>query len=203
MKNGDLTLEIIAFDSRWSCNQSFGELFVDYIEKVYPDKTQDVYEWFLSQLDRNRIYYFMLRSNSQNRVICHTSSIEEKDHLIFIGYRNVQTMNFILGTNENTPELKDIQTSLHIEEKFDTVDDLFRFVENKIDPFQYQGIIGFSLVEDSYEITKIINSRYKELAKIRGNNHNLKFRYLEIRNDPQKVEKLFILYPKRVSTFEV
>ena len=47
-------------------------------------------------------------------------------------------MNFILGTNENTPELKDIQTSLHIEEKFDTVDDPFRFVENKIDPFQYQ-----------------------------------------------------------------
>ena len=194
--------KLSAFDSRWSCNQSFGELFVQCLEKLYPNRTEDVYKWFLNQLDKDRIYYFMLRSNSQNRVICHTSSIEEKDHLIFIGYRNVQEMNFILGTNENTPELRGVQKSLKIGENFETVDDLFQFVENQIDPFQYQGIIGFSLVDGNYEITKIINSRYKELAKIRGNNHNLKFRYLEIRNDPQKVEKLFMLYPKQVSTFD-
>lgn len=193
--------KLSAFDSRWSCNHSFGDLFIQSLEKIYPEQS-DVYPWFLNELNKGRIYYFMLRSNNQNRVICHTSSIDEQEQLIFVGFRPIQDMNFILGTNENSPELDKIHKSLQVHHKFESIDELFQFVENQIDPFQYQGLIGFSLVGTSYEMTKIINSRYKDLAKIRGNNHNLKFRYLEIRNDPPKVEKLFMLYPKHVSIFE-
>ena len=47
-----------------------------------------------------------------------------------------------------------------------------------------------------------MNSRYKDLIRIRGNNHNLRFRYLEIRKEADKVEKFFMLYPKLVQIFE-
>ena len=47
-----------------------------------------------------------------------------------------------------------------------------------------------------------MNSKYKELVKVRGNNHNLRFRYLEIRNDKVLSEKLYMLYPKFTSIFD-
>ena len=77
---------------------------------------------------------------------------------------------------------------------------IFDFVENNIDAFKYQGIIGYT--SNNHESLKIINSRYKDLILIRGNNHNLRFRYLEIRKEADKVEKFFMLYPKLVHIFE-
>ena len=47
-----------------------------------------------------------------------------------------------------------------------------------------------------------MNSRYKDLVKVRGNNHNLRFRYLEVRKDKIMVEKLYMLYPKFSSIFD-
>lgn len=199
--------KLSAFQSRWSCNFSFGELFIQALEKIIGNvsETQEsnVYETFVNHLDKGKIYYFMLRSNYQNRVICHTSTVSEKDSLIFIGHRETTDFQFFLANSEIENEmLRKIRQPLQVEHKFSNIDSVFHFVEKSIDPFEYQGLIGFCKDEFDYHMIKIVNSRYKELIKIRGNNHNLKYRYIEIRNDPTKVEKLFMLYPKYVTVFQ-
>ncbi len=192
--------KICAFQSRWSCNQSFGELFIESLYSIFGTDHTDVFQWFTNQLNRNYIYYFFLRSNHQNRIICHTSDIKESERLVYIGRRYQSSLHFsFLGkTEENV--LDYISLPKRVEKNFTTIEEIFDFVENNIDAFKYQGIIGYT--SNNHESLKIINSRYKDLIRIRGNNHNLRFRYLEIRKEADKVEKFFMLYPKLVHIFE-
>jgi hypothetical protein len=192
--------KICAFQSRWSCNQSFGELFIESLYSIFGTDHTDIFQWFTKQLNSNYIYYFFLRSNHQNRIICHTSDIKESERLVYIGRRYQSSLHFsFLGkTEENV--LDYISLPKRVEKSFTTIEEIFDFVENNIDAFKYQGIIGYT--SSNHESLKIINSRYKDLIRIRGNNHNLRFRYLEIRKEADKVEKFFMLYPKLVHIFE-
>ena len=189
--------KISAFQSRWSCKFSFGELFIHILEELFPDR-ENVYEYFVSNLSKNKMYYFLLRSNYQNRIICLTSSLEAKDKLIYIGSRD--NNNLKLNLEEKDEILKNLSTFQFIENQFNTFKDVIQFVEETIDPFQYQGLFGYNPETENF--VKIMNSKYKDLVKVRGNNHNLRFRYLEIRNDKMLVEKLYMLYPKFTSIFD-
>lgn len=189
--------KISAFQSRWSCKFSFGELFIHTLEEIFPEK-ENVYEWFLSHLSKDNIYYFLLRSNFQNRIICHISSLEPKDKIIYIGLRKKETKN--LNLNEKNEIFNNLSSIKCIDKKFESFDDVLQFVEKNINPFEYQGLFGYNPKKE--EFIKIINSKYKDLVKVRGNNHNLRFRYLEIRNDKVMVEKLYMLYPKFSSIFD-
>lgn len=189
--------KISAFQSRWSCKFSFGELFIHTLEELYPHQ-ENVYEYFLKNLSKNRIYYFLLRSNHQNRIICHTSSLNTKDKLIFIGYRDNNDLKLNIFNKE--PFLEPLSSFQFFSKTFYNFHEIIRLVEETIDPFQYQGLFGYNPKTEQF--VKIINSKYKELVKVRGNNHNLRFRYLEIRNDKILVEKLYMLYPKFTSVFD-
>ena len=195
--------KLSAFDSRWSCSLSFGELFTKSLRSIFSFMEVDnIYDWFLSKLDTKKIYYFLVRSNHQNRIICHTSNISDKEGLIYIGFRNRNDLKFSLSTEDTNETLNAILNPICVNHKMNSIDELYYFVENNIDPFQYQGLVGFCNSECDYQLIKVMNSRYRELVQIRGNNHNLRFRYLEIRHDPSKVEKLFMLYPRHVASFE-
>ena len=189
--------KISAFHSRWSCKFSFGELFTQTLEEIY-GKREDIYEWFLSQLSEDKIYYFLLRSNFQNRIICHTSRIETRDKIIYIGYKN--NKNYELDFREDHKIFEKLGKIPYIEDKFHSLNHLYEFIEKNIDPFEYQGLFGYNTRTN--EFVKIMNSRYKDLVKVRGNNHNLRFRYLEVRKDKIMVEKLYMLYPKFSSIFD-
>ena len=189
--------KISAFHSRWSCKFSFGELFINVLEEIFPEK-ENVYEYFLSQLSKDKMYYFLLRSNYQNRIICLTSSLEMKDKIIFIGSR--KNSDFRLNTKGEEEILNHLSYFKYIDHTFQNFNDILHFVEEKIDPFQYQGLFGYNPKTEHF--IKIMNSKYKELVKVRGNNHNLRFRYLEIRNDKVLSEKLYMLYPKFTSIFD-
>lgn len=189
--------KISAFQSRWSCKFSFGELFIHTLEEIFPEK-ENVYEWFLSHLSKDNIYYFLLRSNFQNRIICHISSLEPKDKIVYIGHRKKDCKK--LNIEEKNDIFNHLSSIQYLDDKFYSFNDILQYVEKNINPFQYQGIFGYNPQTD--EFIKIINSQYKDLVKVRGNNHNLRFRYLEIRNDKIMVEKLYMLYPKFSSIFD-
>lgn len=189
--------KISAFQSRWSCKFSFGELFIHTLEEIFPEK-ENVYKWFLNQLSKENIYYFLLRSNFQNRIICHVSSLEPKDKIIYIGLRNGTDKK--LDMENQIPIFNQLSFIQNIDYNFSSYQDILKYVEECIDPFQYQGILGYN--PQTHRFIKVINSKYKELVKVRGNNHNLRFRYLEIRNDKIMVEKLYMLYPKFSSIFD-
>ena len=120
----------------------------------------------------------MVRSNHQNRIICHTSNISDKEGLIYIGFRNRNDLKFSLSTEDTNETLNAILNPICVNHKMNSIDELYYFVENNIDPFQYQGLVGFCNGESDYQLIKVMNSRYRELVQIRGNNHNLRFRYL-------------------------
>ena len=192
--------KLSAFKSRWSCNLTFGEMFVDALRSIFHDR-ENVYEWFVNQLDKNNIYYFFLRSNSQNRVICHTNFIKDHEKLVFFGHRDCKSFQFHFG-KDLPMVIENISKPIMLTHTFQTIDEIFEYAENKTDPFMYQGISGYCESNGECKIVKILNTKYKELIKIRGNNHNLKFRYLELRCDPERKEKLYMLYPKLVQIFE-
>jgi hypothetical protein len=194
--------KLCAFHSHWSCNQSFGEIFIDSLYSIYGTEHINIFDWFTGQLNKDEIYYFFLRSNYQNRIICHTSAVKTNERLVYIGRRSRKDLKFHLIDKLDQNVLQEIVTPTRVSENFDGIDDIFNYVENHIDAFMFQGIVGYCKVNDNIETIKIMNTRYKDLVKVRGNNHNLRFRYLEIRKEPQKVEKLYMLYPKLVQIFE-
>ena len=190
--------KLSAFRSKWSCRYTFGEMFQQNLKHIYSDNIDYSYEWFLSKLNVKRIYYFLIRCNSQNRIICHTSSIKPNETIISLGNRNTENMEFSI--EDDCPILSKIKSPFPVIGAMDSVESIIKFVEETIDPFQYPGIMGYN--KRNNKLVKISNSRYKDLIKVRGNNHNIKFRYLEIRMDKVMVEKLYMLYPRMVSIFE-
>ena len=64
----------------------------------------------------------------------------------------------------------------------------------------YQGIICFDQTKNKQY--KFLNSEYYDLFKIRGNEPSVKFRYLQIRQDKEMVDKLYYLYPKYADAFD-
>lgn len=187
--------KLSAFQSRWSCRLSFGEIFIEYLKEIYPN-SEDIYKSFLETLDKNKIYYFLLRTNIYNRVICDISTIEYGKKIIFVGYRNENRDLFLNDENCNIlPELEKPKKLLNIHHK-----NVFDFVENHINPFIHQGIIGFHLKQNKH--VKIVNQKYKVLSRIRGNNPNIRLRYLEIRGDENSKSKFIQLYPTFQKVFD-
>lgn len=180
--------KLSAFKSRWASRHSFGDIFIKNIRDIYNINLPEdkVFEWLTNQLDKGTIYFFLLRCNLQNRIICNVE-IDKKERCILMAiYKSniftLNTENLVLDIDilNEFSKMKEIRTDLR--KKLDS-----------INPFEYQGLIGFSNKE--IKVIKILSNRYKEWMEVRGNNPNLRFRYLELRTQPDKLEKLYYLYP--------
>ena len=180
--------KLSAFKSRWASRHSFGDIFIKNIRDIYNINLPEdkVFEWLTNQLDKETIYFFLLRCNSQNRIICNVE-IDKKERCILMAiYKSniftLNTENLVLDIDilNEFSKMKVIRTDLR--KKLDS-----------INPFEYQGLIGFSNKE--IKVIKILSDRYKDWMEVRGNNPNLRFRYLELRTQPDKLEKLYYLYP--------
>lgn len=186
--------KLSAFQSRWSCRLSFGEIFIEYLREIYPH-SDNIYTDFLKTLDCKKIYYFILRSNIHNRIICDISSIECGKKIVFFAYRN-ENHNLILN-DEKCSLLSELQKPTKL--KNISKENLFNFVENEINPIIHQGIIGFH--QEKNLNVKIVNLKYKTLSKIRGNNPNIRLRYLEIRGNENNKSIFTQLYPNFQKVF--
>lgn len=162
------------------------------------------FDWFTSNLDKDTCYYFLLRCNSQNRIICNINHLKKNEKCIFVAYRKDNEFH-LMSKNE---ELND--EKFKIFSKFDRIEQLrnletvesIREMVNSIDPFMYQGIVGFNFQNEKVKVLKILNKSYKEWITIRGNNPNIRLRYLELRKTPDMLEKLFNLYPNQSEAFD-
>ena len=180
-----------AFKSYWSSKLSFGQLFVNELCKIYKEDVSTILESFFKKLDENYIYFFLLPTNSENRIVCHNKKIAS---LYYIGCYSKENQDVLL--NHKIDILSDIPVFEPIQLN---KDDIFDYVEEKIDPYEYQGLIVFE--QDTNHQIKILNSDYKYYWSIRNNNPNLLIRYLELRNnDPEKLKLFFQLYPRFVYT---
>ena len=182
-----------AFRSRWSCRETFGQLFKDALCKLFHKESADVLEWFYQLLDKEKIYCFLIKSNSENRIVCHY----KKDPIVYLGTLR-KGGEFIHESGlPDIPEFQSFSTPAGV-----VVNDMTELGDavNNVNCFEYQGVIVMHKSKNRQ--IKIMNDEYKELFELRNNNPNLRFRYLELRHDPIMVKKFYKLYPKYADIFD-
>lgn len=192
-----------AFRSKWASKESFGSLFKKALEYEYEINTnfrsrlgefesENPLEFLLSRfeltLDKEKQYMFLLRNNNDNRIVC-------QPPIPFT------TKLYHVGTFQNG-ELIDDNVDLQKPEKlnFSCIGDLLDFVDKKIDIKHNQGVIAFSNSTNTQ--VKILHNDYLELARVRGNEPSIKFRYLQVRMNKKITDLLYSLYPEFKSTFD-
>lgn len=180
-----------AYRSRWSSRLSFGELM-----EIAISKTMHIsYASFLESLDPLNMYLFLLRSNHDTRIVCHVHP--KMDLIIFLGCSSLGEFHY-LSFQELPHVLPELPrpTVLPIKHR----NDLLHYM-NHINVMQYQGILATRVGQNNDQI-KFLHPQYASLSEIRGNNPNLRYRYLELRQDPEKVKLLYYLYPRQTELFD-
>jgi hypothetical protein len=185
-----------AFKSRWSCRDTFGDLFESMLSKMLEiPKTENPLQKLYDQLDVNKVYCFLLKSNFENRIVCQYNYKQER--IVYLGCFD---KGDVVQLDTNIPDKKIFELFARPVQVYVTdLEDLIKKV-NDISFFDYQGIVATHKVINKQ--IKIYNSEYYKFYELRGNNPNLRFRYLELRNDPEKLKMLYFLYPKSADIFD-
>lgn len=169
------------FKSRWSSRKSFGEMFRESLVAASAD--ENALESFLDSLDKEYVYFFLVRYNNENRVVCQPAK-NSKDQVVFISRWHSETKEYDrVWTNGATIQMANPVVG---------ADDIDEFARN-VDITKYQGVILFHKTQNRQ--VKVISPEYAELSKVRNNNPNLRFRYLEVRLNPVMKQKIIELYP--------
>jgi hypothetical protein len=180
---------IDAFNSYWSSQRSFGELFLDALEYYFskgPGKgkleyeSQDhLFDVFCNTLQRDCVFTFLIRTNQDTRIV---SRPPPHPTLYFGG----QFWNGLrLAGN---PTLVNWPTQVH----FPTAEGLQEFVKT-LDPLEYQGVIVFMT---NQTVFKIMTPNYLQLAKLRGCEPSFHRAYLRIREDNNNIKQLLSVFPE-------
>jgi hypothetical protein len=184
-----------AFRSKWASRDSFGTLFKRALESQLTENKdfahrlqnqgENVLDQFQNTLDPSMQYMFLLRNNSDNRIVCTPPSHPTVYHV---------------GTFVNGKLDMNISVDIEFPRKmnFDSLDDLLTFVGKSTNPMHSQGVICFG--PDGKQV-KVLNPTYHELFKARGNEPSIKFRYLQVRMNKKLVEMLYYLYPEMAPVF--
>ena len=170
-----------AFNSKWSSKKYWGEMFKDALDQEL--------EQFFTSLDTTKIYFFVVRNNEENRIIC---DAPENPTIFHVGTMYKNNDEWIRSFDE------DIGIQKPQEFHNNNLDQILKYVEdggyNKL-----QGVIVFT----NNKIFKICNKTYYNFLKIRGNEASIKFRYLQIRMNKKYREQLIFLYPNYKDAFEL
>ena len=131
-----------AFKSKWSSNDSFGMMFKKSLDTIYNFEDQNLknfinnqsddfnlYQTFLSKLDKSKTYLFLLRNNKDNRIVCDAPTSQLMFH---VGTINDNILYF--DENIGIPKPNEL--------KFSTKKELFNYI-NDINYNEFQGVIVF------------------------------------------------------------
>lgn len=190
-----------AFDSYWSSNESCGTQFVKSLiylnkktQKIEYEQDLDFFDRFCDSLDKNYIYSFLVRNNEENRIVCETN-MEPILYLVGVFNKDFELMN-----EDKTPDcVKWI--SFPEKHKFKDLQEIIEYV-NDIDKFDKQGIIIYYHKEKECFQLKIMNPEYVEYFKVRNNEPNIYVRYLQLRKDPELLDKFTQLYLSNLPNFD-
>lgn len=175
VNDGDVQLiathkKLDAFSSRWGSEQSFGELFKQSINEF--SKDEQGFERFLSTLKDKNHHTFLLCSNLDSRIVANRDN-----EVFYVGSFDSESHEYLGILNEVEEKISSFCKSISPLDNVD-VTSLMDYVENKVEPFSQQGIIAIR--QDEFNVFKILNSTYKHLSELRGNNPSLSSRYLEL-----------------------
>lgn len=171
-----------AFKSRWSSRKSFGDIFRDGLAQSN-NGDENVLERLLDTLDKEKVHMFLVRYNQENRVVC--AAPKDTDSVYFIGAWDDKTKTL----DREWKHAVRVGTPTPIREIPTTIYEL----ADGVDTREHQGVILFHKTKNVQ--VKIYSKEYSKLYKIRGNNPNIRFRYLEVRQDEGVRQEFVKLYP--------
>jgi hypothetical protein len=204
-----------ARQSRWGNSKTFGELFTQGIYNSYmwsipfreflnipeqKDEDEDIenviYDSFLQKLSKDKTYIFLIKSTTQNRIVC--TKVSEIGVLLYLGR--------IDNNSQKYEGVSDLDSYINISKRVEksgeryTVDELIEKTK-EIDHTEHQGIIIFT--SDFSRSIKLINKKYSRGLYLRGNCPSVKFRYLELLNKDNinEISEYIILYPEYTLDF--
>lgn len=175
-----------AAKSKWGHNQTFSQLFQRALSAI----NLGTWEEFTARLDPSKIYVILLRSFHENRKVC--LGLPEPT-LYLIGTFD-RTANFKFEfTNESDilPAPEEITT-------IQSPDDLVAHV-NVMDPRMYQGVV---MLNPDGSSGKVVNMEYDRLDKIRNNEPNVLYRFVQLRFQPEQLAVFVQLYPEHQAKFQ-
>ena len=188
--------KINAFRSKWSSKDSYGNILKNSIEYLYSQTNSQLrkllqndcnspYKSFLNTLDKNNIYILKIQNTYDNRIVCDSPEFPSVYHI---------------GTFKNNKfDLNDSISIPKPEEKiFENNNQMLTFVNN----LSIHENVGLDVYDENNKPYLIMNSEYSKLKSVRGNEPSIKYRYLQIRMDREKVDMLYYLYPKFADQFD-
>jgi hypothetical protein len=173
--------------SRWGCKYSFRTLFNYALEDSL--KSTELDTEFFDKLDKTKVYTFLLRNNSSNRIVCNSPSGPEPK-IYFTGM-----------TNKGNVDMSKIPVSSmegwnlpikSVERHYPQSREEFMEIENSLDYTKVQGLVVFT----NDVVFKVMCEKYLNMRKIRDNCPNMIFRYAQLRQiDPEMCSTLVSMFP--------
>jgi hypothetical protein len=158
--------EEISIEEKKKCSR-------DYLNKIYEEN-----------LDKTKKYMFLLEPCDEERIVCCTKSPNFFNIGVFDKDNN-------LSLNEEV-KLDKFIVPIPKEYVFDNMKDLVDTLEDvNIDEIQGFIVIQSEAGKDDKHF-KILNSRYKYLFNLRGNTPSIRFRFIELANNPKTAQTKMI-----------
>ncbi len=172
--------------SRWGSRFTHGSIFKDAINHLFKEGG---YEQFLNNLDKTKIYSFIVRTNNTNRIVCYPL---ENPTVYFAG--EFSSDYILLSTNTSG-----VNRPVKIENK--SPEELLSYLE-RLNPYETQGLLIY-IREDTpeFETIKLTNISYHVLECLRGNTASVRFRYLQLRKDKEQKKAFMDLYSEHLDVF--
>lgn len=182
------TSRLDAFTSFWSTPSSFGSLFSKLLTEHLGVPTIDD---FFNLLDPHKIYFYLLPTTGTNRI----GTLHDVHKLFLVAIQEGSKLYY----GKELP--KESSTIWEYLEEFEVSgkEELERFLSISTD--QTDGFLWFPLERDN-RIVKFVTEKYLNRCKLRDNQANILFRYLQLKKkgDTEGCEKLREMYSN--STFE-
>lgn len=170
---------IDAYSSFWSSKNSFGLQFQTCVESI----TGSPLDVFLNSLDVNIKYFFILPTMGTNRLGRIPDNVDTNFYLVGI-YKDSK---YLCGTELDQTEIN--AWSYLKKYTIYNFDELFDLVENK-----HTNLIVYKSFHD---LTKLYYESYSNFIKLRNNEPNLLYRYIElIQTDKTSANELVKMYPE-------
>lgn len=172
--------------SYWSGLKNFDEMFWDVIE----DK-----DMFLSSLDKNSTYFFVLK-HVENRIVVKN----DRSSLVFLGSTNnssFEESNELSYMKGNIKKVEDVCL-----DSFSSSDNVN--VETLITSFSNMGKRGLIITNlDTQTKYKLDFNEFLQLKELRGNTPHIRMRILELLSDKEKLTTFMQNYSEYAMTYSM
>ena len=180
--------KINASQSKWGHSINYGRLFDMALEAA--SLTEKSFDDYVKLLEPNKVYVFLLRTFQANRKVC---TALEHPTLYCIGSFN-REKDFAFEINNPEACLPSPEQLTDIE----TPEQLIAHV-NTMNYLEYQGVV---LLNPDGTSGKLVNVEYDALDKLRGNEPNVLYRYVQLRWDAPRAAQFRKLYPEHEPSFD-